>query len=352
MPPKTPPSLTRYQRQMIFYGLGEAGQRKLLDSTVVIIGCGATGSVLANHLARAGVGRLRLVDRDFVELNNLHRQMLYDESDLAAGLPKAIAAERRLRAINSEIEIEGVVADFNPGNALDLLKDADLALDGTDNFEARYLLNDACLKLGLPWVYTGVVASYGMTATLVPDGAADKIGREATGCLQCLLGPEPATGGPTCDTAGVLGPIVGLLGSISAGEAIKLLTGGGEINRGLLNVDLWDNTFETFALAGRDADCPACGRREYRFLDAEMGSRSAVLCGRNAVQVNNPGARIDLPAIARRLEALGEVKQNPYLVRAWIDAYEISLFPDGRAIIKGTEDPDLARSIYARYVGA
>ena len=352
MPPKTPPSLTRYQRQMIFYGLGEAGQRKLLDSTVVIIGCGATGSVLANHLARAGVGRLRLVDRDFVELNNLHRQMLYDESDLAAGLPKAIAAERRLRAINSEIEIEGVVADFNPGNALDLLKDADLALDGTDNFEARYLLNDACLKLGLPWVYTGVVASYGMTATLVPDGAADKIGREATGCLQCLLGPEPATGGPTCDTAGVLGPIVGLLGSISAGEAIKLLTGGGEINRGLLNVDLWDNTFEAFALAGRDADCPACGRREYRFLDAEMGSRSAVLCGRNAVQVNNPGARIDLPAIARRLEALGEVKQNPYLVRAWIDAYEISLFPDGRAIIKGTEDPDLARSIYARYVGA
>lgn len=352
MPPKTPPSLTRYQRQMIFYGLGEAGQRKLLDSTVVIIGCGATGSVLANHLARAGVGRLRLVDRDFVELNNLHRQMLYDESDLAAGLPKAIAAERRLRAINSEIEIEGVVADFNPGNALDLLKDADLALDGTDNFEARYLLNDACLKLGLPWVYTGVVASYGMTATLVPDGAADKIGREATGCLQCLLGPEPATGGPTCDTAGVLGPIVGLLGSISAGEAIKLLTGGGEINRGLLNVDLWDNTFETFALAGRDADCPACGRREYRFLDAEMGSRSAVLCGRNAVQVNNPGARIDLPAIARRLEALGKVKQSPYLVRAWIDAYEISLFPDGRAIIKGTEDPDLARSIYARYVGA
>ena len=337
---------------MIFYGLGEAGQRKLLNSAVVIIGCGATGTVLANHLARAGVGRLRLVDRDFVELNNLHRQMLYDESDLAAGLPKAIAAERHLRAVNSEIEIEGVVADFNPGNALDLLKDADLALDGTDNFEARYLLNDACLKLGLPWVYTGVVASYGMTATLVPDGAADRIGREATGCLQCLLGPNPATGGPTCDTAGVLGPIVGLLGSISAGEAIKLLTGGGEINRGLLNVDLWDNSFETFALAGRDPNCPACGRGDYRFLDAEQGSRSAVLCGRNAVQVNNPSAHIDLPAIARRLEALGEVKQNPYLVRAWIDAYEISLFPDGRAIIKGTEDPDLARSVYARYIGA
>ncbi len=344
-------NLKRYQRQMIFYGLGEAGQRKLLDSTVVIIGCGATGTVLANHLARAGVGRLRLVDRDFVELNNLHRQMLYDEADMQSGLPKAIAAERRLRAINSEIEIEGVVADFNPGNALDLLKDADLALDGTDNFEARYLLNDACLKLGLPWVYTGVVASYGMTATLVPDGAVQKTGREATGCLQCLLGTKPTTGGPTCDTAGVLGPIVGLLGSISAGEAIKLLTGGGEINRGLLNVDLWDNTFETFTLAGRYPDCPACGQGETRFLNAEMGSRSAALCGRNAVQVSNPAARIDLPAIAKRLQALGEVTQNPYLVRAWIDDYEISLFPDGRAIIKGTEDPDLARSIYARYVG-
>ena len=351
MSPQTPPSLARYQRQMIFYGLGETGQRKLLDSTVVIIGCGATGTVLANHLARAGVGRLRLVDRDFVELNNLHRQSLYDENDIHAGLPKAIAAERRLHIINSEIETEGIVADFNPGNALDLLKDAELVLDGTDNFETRYLINDVCLKLGLPWVYTGVVASYGMTATLVPDGATKKIGREATGCIQCLLGTEPTAGGPTCDTAGVLGPIVGLLGSISAGEAIKLLTGGGEINRGLLHVDLWDNTFETFMLAGRDSGCPACGRDEYRFLDAEMGSRSAVLCGRNAVQVNNPAARIDLTAIAKRLEALGEVRQNPYLVRAWIDAYEISLFPDGRAIIKGTEDPELARSIYARYIG-
>ena len=351
MPPQIPPSLTRYQRQMIFSGLGEAGQRKLLDRSVVIIGCGATGTVLANHLARAGVGRLRLVDRDFVELNNLHRQMLYDESDMAAGLPKAIAAERRLRSINSDIEIEGIVADFNPGNALDLLKGADLALDGTDNFEARYLLNDVCLKLGLPWVYTGVVASYGMTATLVPDGAAEKVGREATGCLQCLLGPKPTMGGPTCDTVGVLGPIVGLLGSISAGEALKLLTGGGEINRGLLNADLWDNTFETILLAGRDPACPACGRGEYRFLDAAVGSRSTVLCGRNAVQVNNPTESVDLFTIAKRLEVLGEVTQNPFLVRAWIDAYEISLFPDGRAIIKGTEDPELARSIYARYIG-
>ncbi|MBX7234354.1 MAG: ThiF family adenylyltransferase [Caldilineales bacterium] len=344
-------NLARYQRQMIFHGLGEAGQRKLLASTVAIIGCGATGSVLANHLARAGVGRLRLVDRDYVELNNLQRQLLFDEDDLAAGLPKAVAAERRLRRINSEIAIEGVVADFNPGNALELLKDADLALDGTDNFEARYLLNDACLSLGLPWVYTGVVASYGMTATLIPDGAAARMERTATGCLQCLLGAEPATGGATCDTAGVLGPIVDVLASISAGEAIKLLVGGGDLNQGLIHIDLWDNSFETFKWAGRDPDCPACAGGDYRFLNAEVGSRSAVLCGRNAVQVSVPHARLDLESVAVRLQPLGQVKHSPHLLRAVIDGYEISLFPDGRAIIKGTEDADVARSLYARYVG-
>ncbi len=344
-------NLARYQRQMIFYGLGEAGQRKLLDSTVVIIGCGATGSVLANHLTRAGVGRLRVVDRDYVELNNLQRQMLFDEDDLAAGLPKAVAAERRLRRINSEITIEGVVADFSPENALELLKDADLALDGTDNFEARYLLNDVCLRLGLPWVYTGVVASYGMTATFIPDAAAARLGRAATGCLQCLLGAEPATGGATCDTAGVLGSVVDVLASISASEAIKLLVGGGELNQGLINIDLWDNSFETFTWAGRDPECQACGRGDYRFLNAEVGSRSAILCGRNAVQVSAPHARIDLEVLAARLQPLGQVKHSAYLLRAQIDNYDITLFPDGRAIIKGTEDPDLARSLYARYIG-
>ncbi|RME82813.1 MAG: thiazole biosynthesis adenylyltransferase ThiF [Caldilineae bacterium] len=343
--------LDRYQRQMIFYGLGEAGQRKLLASTVAIVGCGATGSVLANHLARAGVGHLRLIDRDYVELTNLHRQMLYDEEDRAAGLPKAVAAERHLRKVNSDIVIESVVADFNPGNALSLLEGVDLALDGSDNFEARYLLNDACIRLGIPWVYTGVVSSYGMTATFVPEKAAAKIGREMTGCLQCALGPEPATGGPTCDTAGVLGPAVGVLASLSAGEAIKLLSGNGEINRGLITVDIWDNSFDMFELAGRRSDCPACVKGELRFLEAQVASRSAVLCGRNAVQISAPHARVDLKKIAERLTKLGEVRQNPYLMRAKVDGYEITLFPDGRAIIKGTEDPDLARSLYARYIG-
>ena len=343
--------LARYQRQIIFSGLGAEAQRKLLASRVAIIGCGATGSSLANLLARAGVGFLRLIDRDFVEMNNLHRQMLYDERDVAEGAPKAVAAARRLRAINSDIDLDPQVTDFNPGNALALTQDVDLILDGTDNFETRYLINDVALELGLPWVYTGVVASYGMTTTLIPDAAAAKVGREATPCLQCIMGPEPPTGGPTCDTAGVIGPIVSLMASISAAEAIKLLTGKGEINRGMITIDLWDNTFEQFGIAGRNPECPACGKGERRFLNAEVGSRTAVLCGRNAVQINNPGARISLPEIAKRLEPLGQVDVNDYLLRARIDGYEITLFPDGRAIIKGTEDPDLAKSLYARYIG-
>ena len=347
----TPHDISRYQRQLIFRGLGEEGQRKLLTGRVAIVGCGATGSSLAMLLARAGVGFLRLIDRDFVEMNNLHRQMLFEEADAAQGKPKAVAAAERLRAANSDITIEPVVADFNAGNAIALSQDVDLILDGTDNFETRYLINDVALKLGLPWVYTGVVASYGMTTTIIPDGAAEKVGREATPCLQCILGPEPPGGGPTCDTAGVIGPIVTLMASISAAEAMKLLSGRGEINRGMIMMDLWDNSFEQFGIAGRNPDCPACGRGEYRFLNADAGSRSVSLCGRNAVQITNPGARVSLPEIAQRLKALGQVDVNDYLLRAHIDDYEITLFPDGRAIIKGTEDPDLAKSLYARYIG-
>lgn len=345
------PALLRYQRQIIFSGMGADAQRKLLASKVVIVGCGANGSVLANHLARAGVGYLRLIDRDYVELNNLHRQLLFDEEDVRERIPKAVAAARHLQHINSDITVEAEVVDFNAGNALALLQDADVVLDGTDNFEARYLINDVCLREGIPWVYTGVVASYGMTATLVPDAAAGKVQREATGCLQCLLGTEPATGGPTCDTAGVLGPVVSVLASIAANEAIKLLTGKGKLNEGLIHIDLWDNSFETFQLAGRNPQCPACGLHEYRFLNAEVQSRSAVLCGRNAVQISAPHARIDLAQVAQRLQSLGEVKQTPYLLRARIDAYDITLFPDGRAIIKGVDDPDVGRSLYARYIG-
>ena len=258
--------LSRYQRQMNFSGLGQAGQRKLLQARVLIVGAGATGSALAMLLARAGVGFLRLVDFDIVERGNLHRQILFDEHDAAAQQPKALAAARRLQTINSEITLEPVLTKFTPENALTLANDVHLILDGVDNFETRYLINDVAVKLGLPWIYTGVMATYGMGATLIPAGAAAKTGREATPCLQCLLGPEPPSGGPTIDTAGVLGPIVTLMASISATEAIKIITGQGRLNRGMLMMDLWDNSFEQLGVAQPQKTCALCHAGEYRFL--------------------------------------------------------------------------------------
>jgi molybdopterin-synthase adenylyltransferase len=342
----TIPDLTRYTRQIIFPGLGEAGQRKLLDSTVVLIGCGATGTVIANHLARSGVGHLRIVDRDFIELNNLQRQLLFDEQDIANGLPKAEAARRKLSRINSAITVEGIVADVTPDNILELLSGADLAMDGADNFETRFLLNDACVKLGLPWIYSGVIASYGMTMTIQPG---------ETACLRCLLGQMPAPGtAPTCDTAGVLAPSVSVVASIAAGEALKLLAGFGQLNSGaLLNFDLLDNSLERFEVL-RQPDCPTCGQRDFEFLHAEQGTRSATLCGRNAVQINVAGRpAVDLAALAERLRTAGEgeVAVNPYLLRATLAGMDVTVFPDGRAIIKGTEDESVARTIYARFVG-
>jgi molybdopterin-synthase adenylyltransferase len=338
--------LARYARQIIYPGIGEEGQRALLAAHVTIIGVGATGSVLANHLARAGVGHLRLVDRDYLELNNLQRQVLYDEDDLAALLPKAVAAARKLRRINSSISIEDIVADVTSANIEGLIADADVVLDGTDNFATRYLLNDACVKLGKPWVYCGVLASYGMTMTVRPG---------VSPCLRCIMGEVPAPGTmPTCDTAGILGPIVALLGSIAANEAIKLITGGGTLNNGMIYVDLWEDSFERFDLGGPQADCPTCGSHEYPFLQAERGTRTTALCGRDAVQVSLAGAPgLDLPALAARLQAaqVGQVQANPYLVRAHIDSYEFTIFPDGRAVIKGTADEALAATLYARYIG-
>ena len=279
--------LGRYARQTIYPGIGEAGQRRLLAAHVTIIGVGATGSVLANHLARAGVGHLRLVDRDFVELNNLQRQLLYDEDDVRQMLPKAVAAAAKLRRINSTIAIEEIVADVNPGNILSLVADADVVLDGTDNFSTRYLLNDACVKLGKPWVYCGVLATYGMTHTVRPG---------VTPCLRCTMGEMPAPGTvATCDTAGIIGPIVALMGSIAAAEAIKLLVNAetlsaGTLNDGMIHVDLWDGTFDRFDLGAPRSDCPACAQHHFEFLDAEAGTRTTSLCGRDAVQVSVAGA--------------------------------------------------------------
>jgi adenylyltransferase/sulfurtransferase len=345
-PDLTEPRLTRYARQMIFPGIGEAGQLGLLQARVTIIGVGATGSVLANHLARAGVGFLRLIDRDYIELNNLQRQLLYDEEDIAALLPKAVAAARKLRRINSSITIEDIVGEVTPANIATFVSDADVVMDGTDNFATRYLINDACVKLGKPWVYCGVIAAYGMTMTIQPHRSP---------CLRCVMGEMPAPGTvPTCDVAGVVGPIVTLLGSIAATEAIKLIVGRGVLNSGMIYADLWEGSFDRFDLGSPRPDCPACGRAEYPFLSAEAGARTTSLCGRDAVQVSVIGARpLDLGAVGDRLQASGvaNIQRNPYLLRADIEGYEFTVFGDGRAIIKGTSDEARASTLYARYIG-
>src|SRR6184192_4415878 len=276
----TEPNLDRYSRQMRFAGIGEAGQRRLLDSKVTLVGCGALGTVLANALVRAGVGFLRLADRDFIETHNLQRQILFDEADVAANLPKAEAAARKLRLINSQVTVEPIVADIDRTNILDLVSDADLILDGTDNFETRYLINDAAVKLDKPWVYGGCIGSHGQTMTILPG---------QTPCLRCVFEAAPAPGETgTCETAGVLAPIVNIVASFQAAEAFKILTGQlQQINRELIYLDVWDNVQRRIKIApllGK-VDCPCCGRRRFEWLDGDLGSHTTSLCGRNSVQV-------------------------------------------------------------------
>ena len=336
----------RYSRQTLFSGIGASGQQRLGQARVLIAGCGALGSVLANALGRAGVGYLRLVDRDFVEGNNLQRQVLYDEYDALEGLPKAIAAERALRRINSLITVDAHVSDITADTIEPLLDGIDVVLDGTDNFETRYLLNDACVKAGIPWIYTGVIAAYGVTMTVLPG---------ETACLRCVFPDRPLPGTtPTCDTAGVLNGIVGVMTGLAATEALKLLVGSDRLVRGLTWMDLWENTFERVELP-RMPDCPTCGLGQYEYLDAPLDESGVSLCGRNAVQVRPPRgttAALDLSALAERLRPTGEVASNDFLLRLRVDGYEVTVFPDARAIIKGTDDPAVARTIYARYVGA
>jgi adenylyltransferase/sulfurtransferase len=340
-------SLERYARQTIFPGIGEAGQRRLLAARVVVLGCGATGSVIANTLARAGVGSLCLVDRDFVERNNLQRQVLYEEADVEARLPKAVAARTALARVNSEIAIEAIVTDVHAGNVEELIAGADLVMDGTDNFETRYVLNDACVKHGHPWVYTGAVASFGMTFLIRPG---------ETACLRCIF-PEPPPAGTsaTCDTAGVLGPAVTAAASFSCTEALKYLAGAGHALHGsMVHVDVWDLSFHALSVPRRSEDppCPCCVERRFPYLSSAELALTTLLCGRNAVQITpaRPHA-LDLPRLAERLAAVGTVTLNPYLLRLSVDGHEITLFGDARAIIQGTTDEAAARTLYARYVG-
>lgn len=343
----TEPNLDRYSRQMRFSGIGEDGQKRLLNSHVTLCGCGALGTVLANALVRAGVGYLRLIDRDFIETNNLQRQVLFDERDVAENLPKAEAAARKLAAINSSVHVEPVVTDVDRTNILQLVKDADLILDGTDNFEIRYLINDAAVKLGKPWVYGGCIGSHGQTMTILPG---------QTPCLRCVFeaAPNPGEAG-TCETAGVLSPIVNIVASYQAAEAFKILAGKlDKINRELIYLDVWDNIQRRIKIApllGK-VDCPCCKHRRFEWLEGEHGAHTTSLCGRNAVQVahRSPTA-LNFEDMARHLETLGSVSYNRFLLKFQVDGYDFTVFPDGRAIIKGTNDVDKARTLYAKYVG-
>jgi adenylyltransferase/sulfurtransferase len=342
------PAAERYSRQVLFRGLGEAGQERLGRGSALLVGCGALGTHVADLLARAGVGRLVIVDRDFVETSNLHRQTLFDATDVAAGLPKAVAAARRLAAVNPEIAIEACAEQLDAGNIERLASGIDLVLDGTDNFDTRFVLNDFSLRRGIPWIYAACVGAYGLTMNILPG---------ATPCLRCLVRSLPAPGTlDTCDTAGVIAPIAAAIGAVEAAEAIKLLSGARDIaSRDLLAIDLWTNTMQHLRLSREEMStgCPACDRGEFEYLDRSRGARSVALCGRNAVQVlPGPGAGADLAALAERLRPLGPVVSNPYLVRAQIEGLVLAVFADGRAIISGTDDEARARSVYDRYVGA
>lgn len=333
----------KYSRQILFPPIGAEGQEKLLHSKIVIIGCGALGTAQANALARAGVGRLRIVDRDFVEESNLQRQILFDEADAAANLPKAIAAERKLKSINSAIEIEGVVADAESRNIEELVRGFDLILDGTDNFQTRYLINDVSLKLNVPWIYGAVVASYGVTLTVLP-------GR--TPCLACVF-PKPPEGlHDTCDTVGVISPAVAWTSAIQVTEALKILLGReAELHGALLAYDVWKNLSSSIA-PRVDPQCRACVARDFVHLTGG-GATHTTLCGRDAVQISQRESRaLDLAALRNRLAPFGPVRGNEFLLRCTLDGCELTVFPDGRAIVKGTHDPAVARGIYAKYIGA
>lgn len=342
------PEWERYSRQMLFEPVGLEGQRRLADARVTLIGCGGLGTPLAGLLARAGVGFLRIVDRDFLELNNLQRQILFDEDDVAACLPKAEAARRKLTRINTEIAIEAVVADADHRNIESLCEKADLILDGTDNFETRFLINDVAVKTGTPWIYGAAAAATGLMMPVIPGN---------TPCLQCVFeqAPPPELN-PTCDTVGILGPVVSLVAALQAVEAIKILTRQLEaVTRKLVTIDAWAGRFRHVDVArARNPECPCCGAGRFDYLEGKFASTADSLCGRNAVQIRPPdGRRIEFGALAEKLRGVAaeEPRFNAFMLRATIDSYELTIFTDGRAIIKGVDKPDEARAFYAKYIG-
>jgi molybdopterin-synthase adenylyltransferase len=335
----------KYSRQILFAGIGEEGQKRLMSASAVIVGCGAIGAATANLLVRAGIGRVRIVDRDFVEPSNLQRQTLFDEGDAREALPKAVAAERKLRTVNSGVAVEGIVADLAPKNVEQLLLGFDLILDGTDNFETRFLINDVAVKNRRPWIYAAAVGSYGLTMTIRPG---------LTPCLACLLERDSPSQGleETCDTIGVLGPIVNLIASLEVAEAMKLLTGReGALHGRLISCDVWSGHFQSVHVA-RNSECRACARREFVYLQG-MAQPHITMCGRDSVQIHERNRVLDLGALRARLAStVADVRHNEFLLRFRVPPYEMTVFADGRAILKGSKDPAVARTLYARYIGA
>jgi molybdopterin/thiamine biosynthesis adenylyltransferase len=336
-------SSERYSRQVLFLPIGAEGQKRLAAARIAIVGCGATGSALSSLLARAGIGYLRLIDRDYVEPSNLQRQVLFDEGDAAESLPKAIAAARKISAFNSEIVVEPHPVDLTPENAEELLAGTDMVLDGTDNFETRYLINDFAVSAGSPWIYTAAVGSYGVTMTVLPG---------ETACLACIFPDSPRGMVETCDTSGILNSAVNLVASVAATEAMKLAVGARDkLRRTLLSYDVWSNEHAEISAGRPRADCRVCQQRDFVHLAGEERPH-ITLCGRNSVQIHERQRPVDFGELTRRLSAHGIVRHTEFVLKFWREPYEMTLFPDGRAIIKGTTDTAIARSLYARFVGS
>ncbi len=333
----------RYSRQELFRGIGPQGQAKLGESRVAVVGCGATGSSVVGLLARAGVGYIRVIDRDYVEPSNLQRQSLFDEHDAAESMPKALAAAKKIVAVNSDVQLDGIVADLTPANTADLLGNVQLILDATDNFETRYLINDFAIQKKIPWIYMAAVGAYGLTMNILPG---------QTACLSCVFPAAPQGIVETCDTAGILNTAANFVASVGVTEALKFLVGNTDkLRRSLLSFDLWANDRSEIATAKPRVDCPTCGAGQFPYLAGE-GRPHITLCGRNSVQIHERHRPISFPEMEGRLSPHGRVKHNDFVLKFWRDDYEMTLFPDGRAIIKGTTDTAVARSLYARYVGS
>ncbi len=335
----------RYSRQILFKGIGAEGQRRLLEARVLIVGCGALGSAQAESLCRAGIGHLRIADRDFVEISNLQRQTMFTQQDAEQRLPKAIAAARHLREINSDTQVEPEVIDVNHSNIERLLDECDVVVDGTDNFATRYLINDACVKHDINWIYGAAVGSYGVTMTVRPH---------QTACLRCIFEElPPAASAPTCDTAGVIMPIIDIVAAVQVSETLKLLTGRIEdLHGSLMQFDVWRNEWRSIKSGAPNPDCLTCGLGHFETLSPVAQEGAAVLCGRDAIQISplRP-TRVNFSSLAERLRGIGEVKFNEYLLRFRTDDFELTVFQDARSIIRGTNEVATARSLYAKYIG-